>query len=77
MEIKGFTDTKNIVETPNDDITTEKPLKEKIPKIEFLNPTMEKTIYIGSARTIKGNIYISKIDRENIDRPLNFRRATA
>ena len=43
MEIKGFTDTKNIVETPNDDITTEKPLKEKIPKMDRVDINVLKS----------------------------------
>ncbi len=43
MKTKGFTDTKDIVETPNDDIFAEKPLKDKIPKIERVDINVLKS----------------------------------
>ena len=40
---KGFTEIKNVVDTPNDNIITEKPLKERITKTDRVDINVLKS----------------------------------
>ena len=59
MNIKGFADTKNNIETPNDIVVTEKPLKkeqinQKRVDINVLKSKLQET----ESKELKKNLYL-------------------
>tara|TARA_B100001142_G_scaffold20437_1_gene18909 strand:- start:128 stop:358 length:231 start_codon:yes stop_codon:yes gene_type:complete len=59
MDIKGFADTKNNIETPNDIVMTEKPLKkeqtnQKRVDINVLKSKLQET----ESKELKKNLYL-------------------
>jgi len=59
MDIKGFTDTKNNVETPNDIVMTEKPLKKEKtnPKRVDIN-VLKSKLQETESKELKKNLYL-------------------
>ena len=59
MENKGFTEIKNVVDTPNDNIITEKPLKERITKTDRVDINVLKSkLQETESKEFKKNLYI-------------------
>ena len=59
MVNKGFTEIKNVVDTPNDNIITEKPLKERITKTDRVDINVLKSkLQETESKEFKKNLYI-------------------